>query len=250
LKTTLIVCLLWLCSCFASAQPAPTPAAKQEIIAAYQKVCAWFVNTNSYLFKIRYNSYKDHKSKERVESSEGFYKRVDNNYVTEAAGIKTIQNATLKIMIDRQDKIITLLNPDKLNPTMASAADLEALLDNAKNLKKTKRAGSTTYHIGLKKGRTYDAYEFTVSDKGLLEMVTYYYSEQVEKTDKHENPNAADIKMKPRLDISFFNYETPAPCTELEFSEQGIITRNKGKINLTGSYKDYRLLDYRLQAKK
>jgi len=252
MKMKSLLYLICMCSSFAYAQSAAWQvASKEEIAAAYQKSCAWFITTPSYSFKLKYTSYKDHVSKEQIESSEGYYKRVSNNYVTEAVGLKTVQNDNLKTVIDTADRIITVMTPGNLKPNIAGAEELEALLANARSLKKAKLAKGIKYHIDFSKNDQYDAYEFTISDQNFIEGLTYYYSEQVEKVYSETSPaKSTEIKMKPRLEINFFNYQVPAKYNEAEFSDQSIIARDKGKVSLTGAYKDYRLMDYRLQTKK
>lgn len=226
-------------------------ASKQEIVAAYHAACNWFINTPSYYFKLRYASYKDHVSKDKLESSEGYYKRVGKNYVTEAVGIKTTQNNNLKIVVDTSDKIITVMNPGNLSPTIASSEELDNLLNSVKALKKARIGKSIRYRIEFNKNELYEAYEFVINTSGLMEGLTYYYCERVEKEDvENGNEKAAITAMKPRLEITFFGFQIPAKHVESEFIERAIYFKEKGRIELTGIYKDYRLMDYRVQTKK
>jgi hypothetical protein len=224
---------------------------KQELIAAYQKACNWFINTPSYAFKIKYAAYDGHQSNKLNESSEGYYKRVAGSYISEAAGIKTLQNTNLKLVIDTADKIVTLMNPASLSPNMASTQELEELLNNVKALKKTKLAKTTKYRVEFNNNELYQAYEFTTNEKGLIIGLTYYYSEQAEHNDEENNfeKNRA-VKIKPRLEITFSNFQIPANYAESEFDEGGIVTKEKQKISLKPAYSTFRLIDYRLQAKK
>lgn len=248
-----IALLYFVCLCSFSAWPqagAWQTASSQEVAAAYSKAAAWFTATPSYFFKLKYTSFKNHHSNEQIESSEGYYKRVSNNYVTEAMGIKTLQNGHLKLIIDTIDRRITMMNPGKLNPGIDNTTELETLLAGAKTLKKATQAKNTRYRIDFNKNEQYEAYEFVINDKGVMTGLTYYYSEQIEKEDgdgRYKTP--IDVKIKPRLEITFFDYQVPANYADAEFSGRDVLTNGKGKPNLTASYKDYRLLDYRSQTK-
>ncbi|MBI3518104.1 MAG: hypothetical protein HY062_01935 [Bacteroidetes bacterium] len=226
-------------------------ATKSEVISSYQKTWTWFTNTQNYAFKLKYTSYKDYVSKEIIESSEGYYKRLGNKYKTEVVGIKTIQNEKVRIIIDTLDKIITVLNPGKLNPALTNAKDLEVMLDNVKALKKRKIGKSVCYRIDFIKNELYEAYEFTINDKGLLESLVYYYSEQIEEDDGDGQYLAPlKTKVKPRLEVLFTNYQAPITIAESEFQEKLIVLNDKEKINLLDKYKAFQLKDYRYQAKK
>ena len=227
------------------------PASKQEIISAYQKSCEWFSNTSSYFFRLKYTSFKDAISNIPLESSEGYYKRVANNCITEAMGIKTIQNQSFRITVDTSDKLITIMDPGNLSPAITSLAEMETLLGNTKSLKKARHGKKILFRIEFYKNEQFEAYEFLVNEKGILESLTYYYSEQTEKvySEKYSG-KPAEIKSKPRLEIRFFGHEIPARSVESEFTERTIIRNDKGKLSLVAAYRNYRILDYRLQTSK
>jgi hypothetical protein len=226
-------------------------ATKNEIISSYQKTWTWFTNTLNYAFRVKYTSYKDYLSKEIIESSEGYYKRLGNKYKTEAIGIKTVQNEKARIIIDTLDRIITVLNPGKLNPALTDAKDLELMLDNVRALKKRKIGKNVCYRIDFIKNELYEAYEFTINEKGLLESLVYYYSEQIEEDDGDgQYLSPLKTKVKPRLEVLFTNYQAPVTIAESEFQDKSIVLNDKHKINLLDKYKTFQLKDYRYQTKK
>lgn len=236
---------------FTQTNPAWQPASKEEIVASYKKVCDWLIKTPNYSFHLKYTSYKNHSSNEIIESSEGYYKRLGSKYKAEAIGMKTIQNEKVRIIVDTSDKIIALTNPATLSPNIQSSEDLVKLLENVKALKKKIIGKNTNYRIDFKKNELYDAYEFTVNEKGLLEKLVYYYSEQTEK----EYGDGGDEKpyettMKPRLEIIFSNYMIPAKINEAEFTDKSIVLADNKKVTLLEKYKSFQVKDYRFQEKK
>ena len=254
---TFNIVLFFMClfSSISYAQPAVwQTSGKQEIMQQYKEACNWLMNTPSYFFRLKYTSYKDYVTKETLESSEGYYKRVTSNYSMEALGIKTVQNSKMKIAVDTANNTVTLMSPSSMSLTIADAEQLETMLTNTKALRKIKTSKtSVCYRLDFNKNSLYEAYEFSVNDKGILERLTFYYSEQ----DNNENAYGMEssekntgTKMKPRLEILFFGYQVPANYSKSEFEDACVVVNEKGKIHLTGAYKNYRLLDYRLQSDK
>lgn len=218
---------------------------------SYKNVCNWFINNTNYSFDIKYTSFKNHSSSEIIENSNGYYKRSGNKYVTQAVGIKTIQNEKLRMIVDTNDKVIAISNPSTLAPNIQSSEDLNKLLENVKSLKKKINGKTSVFRIDFKKNELYEAYEFAVNEKGLLEKLVYYYSEQTEKDyGDGEEQKPVVVKIKPRLEIVFFNYQIPANINESEFSDKSVVLAANSKITLLNKYKVYQLKDYRLQEKK
>jgi len=197
-----------------------------------------------------YTSYKDHQAKNVAEHSEGYYQRSGNNYKTEAAGVKTVQNSKVRMIIDSANKVISLTEPTNLSPNLPSAQDLTTLLQNVKALKKKKDKTHCTYRVEFNKNTQYEAYEFTVGEKGLLEKAVYYYSERSYKDyGESGDEDPIELKVKPRMDVLFENYAFPIKTKESDFSETGISFREQNKVILSDPYKTYSIRDYRAQAK-
>ena len=101
------------------------------------------------------------------------------------------------------------------------------------------------------KNELYEAYEYTINEKGLLESLIYYYSEQIEEDDgEGQYLSPIKTKVKPRLEVLFSNYQAPVVIAESEFQEKLIVLNDKQKINLLDKYKTFQIKDYRYQAKK
>jgi hypothetical protein len=217
-----------------------------EVAMAYQKAYSWFTGTSNYAFKLKYISYKNHTSNEVREISEGYCKRFNNKHRTEALGTLMIQNEHYKAMIDTVDKLIVISNTEKSAPVMADVKEMMALLKNTKALKKKMGTNNVSYRIEFNKNSAYEMYEFTVNNKGYLEKLVYYYSEQTEEHyPDEESVKPVKIRTKPRLEIAFSAYEVPAKITEADFSEKNIVMADPKKIVLLNNYKSYQVKDYR-----
>lgn len=229
--------------------PAWQSASREEVVLAYKNACSWFINTPNYSFDIKYSSYKNHNGSELTEITSGYYKRSGKNYVSDAVGIKTIQNDRLRMIIDTSEKTIAISDPGTLSPSIQSSEELNKLLENVKSLRKRVVNKNLTYRIDFRKNEIYEAYEFSVSEKGRLEKLVYYYSEQTEK-DYDDNNRPVETKIKPRLDILFFNYLVSSKTNESEFNDNSIVLAANSRVSLINKYKNYTLKDYRVQGKK
>lgn len=222
-----------------------------EISNAYKKACSWFTSTSSYAFKLRYTSYSDAITTVKIESSEGYYRKAENNYITKVMGIKTIQNGKVKVVLDTVDKLVTIMDPGTLNPSIASSEQLETLLSNTKSQKKSRDGRGVRYRIEFKKNSQLDAYEFLINKSGVLESVVFFYAEQIEKIDSENKTEQLEKKIKPRLEINLFDFEVPLRYKDTDFSEKAILQKNQEKnFFLTEAYAGYRMLDYRTYSKK
>lgn len=209
------------------------------------------MQTKSYAFNLKYTSYKSHTSREIEETSKGYYKRNENNFKCEAMGVLNFQNNKFKITVDSADKIISVSDPSSLNFSITEYSEMEKMLGNVKALRKKSIGKSTTYRIDFKNNEIMEAYEFRVSESGLLEQSVYYYSEQTENEypDEGGQPTIG-FKVKPRLEIEFTEYKYPVAFKESEFSELAFVVPERNKITATNKYRTYHLIDYRYKAKK
>jgi hypothetical protein len=243
--------ILFIYSLSNHAQPVSWESASAgEIAQAYRKACHWFTHTSSYAFKLKYSSFNSPYTDVPLETSEGFYKKTANRYISEGIGIRTIQTQDLKIIIDTTEKTITLMDPGRLNPDIASVADLEVLLANTRALKKCKQGKGIRYRMDFNPNAQFEAYEFLLNERGILERLTYYYSEQAESSEDWRSGENNAVRVKPRMEILFHSHEVPARIKESEFTTTFVVSFDKDKAHLNPFYNHFRLLDYRISKKK
>lgn len=219
----------------------------QALVSAYQRACAWFVQTPSYAFRMNYLSFKDHESPKALESSEGYYKKIKNSYSSEAIGIKIMQNEKLRVMLDTVGHTVTVTDPAALKPAAATAEELQALLAHAKALKKQALPTGTKYRLEFNKAARFEAYEFVIGEKGFLEQLIYYYPETREAKSSSSEKGASSLK--PRLEIHLVLCEAPSKFKSSESGEEVIAYDEQQRIGLRTKYKDFKLLDYRVKTK-
>ncbi|MDF2450525.1 MAG: hypothetical protein K0S26_29 [Bacteroidota bacterium] len=223
-------------------------ASKEEVMTVSQKYSEWFLKNLNYKVDINYASYSDHNSATAHDEFSGFYKRNNNNFHTLAMGVNTIQNEKMKLSIDTISRFIVLNNKIAIDQSPVNTKDFSTLLDNAKSIKKQKtNTGEIIYRSDFKPNAVYSAYEFKINSKGLLVLMKYYYSKEL----KDETPSGSIVKGKPRLEVSFNNYQTNVSFNyEKDFSEKKYLREEGKKIVLNNKYKNFELKDYRFSEKK
>lgn len=222
-------------------------ASKEEFLNASEKASVWFTKNTNYKVDIIYSSFKDHSSFDAHDVYSGFYKRQSNNFCSSAMGVLTIQNERIRLSVDTVNKLILLQNRSEINQSPTDMKTFSELLDRVKSIKKqSTENGNMSYRIDFKPNDLYSAYEFSVNNKGMLVGMKYLYSKEL-KNEEDDNV----IKGKPRLEVTFSNYQTDLKFnTEKEFSEKIYLKEEGKKIVLTDSYKHYELKDYRYAVKK
>jgi len=220
---------------------------RDQFVADYTKMWKWMSRSGNYSFHLDYRSYKDHHSKDPYETASGTYRKSGVNYFCDVLGVKTVQNAQMKITIDSVEKLIILTKPQSLNPGELNLQQINDLMDNAKGIVKSFFGKATVYRIDFNKNELYEAVEYRFSNEGMLLQITYLYAEQVDR-DYNDNGDMIENHLKPRLDICFSDYKQ-VKDTGNEFSEKQFLTRNGDKLIASGKFRGYEIKDYRFNSK-
>lgn len=248
---TLILIQLFVFSilCFSFKQGVKTNAweiaSKAEVLIASEKSSDWFSKNKNYKVDITYSSFTDHSSTSAHDTYNGFYKKDNSNFHSSAMGVNTIQNEKMKLTIDTVNHMIILNNKTEMNQAPADSKKFSELLDKVKSITKQKGDNEEiTYRLEFKPNALYHSYEFKVNGKGLLVFMKYYFSKELKEED-----NA--MKGKPRLEVSFSNYQTNVGFNyEKEFSEKLYLKEERKKIVLNDKYQKFEFKDYRFTEKK
>lgn len=222
---------------------------KNDFIAAYGKVCNWLMVTESYSCQLNYMSFTNHLDINAHDTEKGYYKKSGKNFSCEIMGIKTVQNNRVKLLVDSSDKIITITNPQIINAAGMDVGEVEKLLDNAKKISKRISGKSTIYRIDFKQNTMYEAYEIKIGAYDIIEQLTYYYSERIDR-DYSEKIEGVEIKVKPKLEIHFKNFVPGVKISDYEFSENTYVSTGEKLIHSSRLYKNYTVRDYRLNTQK
>lgn len=215
---------------------------KDEMIAVFEKINSFFVNTPSYSLTVTHASYEDYTTQTPVEISTGTFKKQDKNYHSFLMGMHTIQNNKYKVVVDTLNKRILVANPDQLTMMIYTADYYKQLLKNCTKIKKTTSGRYTFYKVELPAESQIGAYEFLVDEEGLAREVTWYYNTEIKKDDDDENS-----KVKPRVSIRFSNYKIDPVFSAEAFSEENYFKAETNKLVVTNNYSGFKLFDQRVK---
>lgn len=217
---------------------------KEEIASEFKKINEWYINNISYSIDITHNSYEDYKSKIPHETSKGIFVKNNTCYHSFLLGIYTLQNENYKVVIDSMNLILLLSNPDRSFNNLVNIQDyLDGLLV-CKTIKKSEPSLSERrIRLEFSTRSPIEAFELVYFPEGNIKEMTTYYAGKVKK----EGAKQEEIRKKPRLSLSFTNYNLNPKLTQDEFSEKKYLSVSKGKKPLLiGSYKKYKLSDQRI----
>lgn len=236
----------------ASTQGTWIPAAKADVMDAYRNAAEWFVKTPNYQLSIRYASFVDYNTPVAYDHSEGSYIRYGKNVCSTMFGTTTVQNSSLRFLVDSTNQMIILNNAAPAGQSPVDLQSLSDLLDHVQSMKKQVLAGGNMlYRIEFKPNEEYSACEFELNEKGLFSKLYYYYSKEMSDEDE-EGDDAANrpvAKTRPRLEIAFTGYKQLNRVDEQVFSEKKYFRIAGGKVIPADKYKNYQVKDYRTATK-
>ncbi|MCW3104302.1 MAG: hypothetical protein JWO09_2742 [Bacteroidetes bacterium] len=250
----LIITVLILYISPASAAGVWENASKKEVMDKFRNALDWFTKTGAYKVNVSYASFVDHTTAVPYERSEGSFVKDGKNLHSVVLGMHTIQNERYRITVSDDEQMIALNN---LSGTEQLPVDMESfsdLLDHVQAIRKQVKAGGTCYRIEFAPNGLYASFEFELDAAGLLGKLTYFYSaemtEENDEADESGNVNKGKIQGKPRMEISFYNYQQNLKVDyEKEFSEKKYFTASGKKVTLSEKYRHYELKDYRYDLK-
>src|ERR1044072_6804420 len=88
---------------------------KTELLSAFERSSAWFVNTKNYRLKISYSTYTDHTTQLVHDKQDGYVLRSGDLFKSSMMGIITIQDEEMRSTIDTLNQLIVLTQKSPLN---------------------------------------------------------------------------------------------------------------------------------------
>jgi len=199
-----------------------------------------YSKTSSYSIKVKYTSFKDYTTSTEYETSSGYFNKYSKGYHSFLLGIHTMQNTNYKVVVDTSRQIIAVVNPDKAFEKGLTMADYKEILENCTAIKTATDGDEKHYRIEFKSTYYVSAYEYTLNSTGWIKELTLYYNKNYTDEEGKEN------NIKPRLQITFSDYQKNITEDENELDEGKYFTKQGYKIVLIDKYKEYYLSDQRV----
>jgi|GEM_PF-6227416 len=193
-----------------------------------------------YSYQISYCSYIGHESEQPHDQAKGHIVRRGKEYFADIPGNRSAQGDGLRIMMDDDEKLIVLLDPDyKLDQTVAKAF-YESMFLYADSLV-TRTAGSDRY-IRFYYGEKSEFYcqEIQLDSRGLPTEITIYYRDELALQPEEESTSSE----RPKLVINLTNLKLVSEFPAEYKIESFLKKTSKGYAGI-GNYVGYQIVDYR-----
>jgi hypothetical protein len=242
-KIQVIFIIMLFCFSFQGMRAQDNSISKEEMGKVFEATNNWFRTTPSFSMGVTHASFENYTTEAPADKTSGYVIKEGSNYHSFLLGIHTIQNKYYKIVIDTAEKIVVVANPDQLTFLSYTQDDYKVFLKNSTATKMIQAGKYTYYKVELPAANPISFYEILKDEKGLLREVKWYYNQQIRK-----DPNDASSNVKPRMSISFSNYnESPKPNYTETFSESPYFIQKDGKLVVTVAYHTFKLLDQRIR---
>lgn len=234
-KITLFFILLFTISHAATAQDAKTDILRVD--QAYRAV-------KSLSVKMTYRLYATHDTKTVTDVQEGEYKKQGNHHRTRIAGVETLWDKDYTIVCDRNNEMIVIGNPVKVDikPFQVS---LDSLLKICSKVVATENATQRTYRLEFANSRfaEYTAMDVYINrNTWMIDRMVLFYRQSVAL-----NAEKPDEKYPPRLEISYTDIRQNITFDEDEFAVSRYIETVKGKIKCAAAFSTYRLFNQKIR---
>lgn len=201
-----------------------------------------FLNQKHHQIDTEYRLYPNFLTQKTVDVMQAATQRVGNQLYHQLGNIESITNGGKILVVDHDDKTIfldqhnssleqTLIGYD-VEQALAFCESTETILN-----KPTEKA----YRLRLMAGEYEQMDIHFIPSSFLFKKVVLYYREPQKLTDSQV------VEDQPRMEIIFQKMDIQNPPNPIVFKESKFIRTVKGEIIPTGKYKDYRVLNNRLQ---
>ena len=196
--------------------------------------------TNSHLsMKVKYELYKNKTVNEVFQVETGEIKRNGNNKNTRIGNMETIENEKYRLIVDHEDKNISLLGIITLPGVAVQKEDLylvnlEKMLAVCSKVEfKEENNDQNSYRLQLPM-EEYDEIKITYNKKTFfIEKMILYYQEAQNLEER------GGLKEPPRMEISYYDFNMDPRFTEADFTYHRFLEKRNGKLMGTTAYKTY-----------
>lgn len=194
--------------------------------------------------KMKYEVYKNEQSITPLQTELGEVKLNGSSKYTKISNIETLENNDYTMIVDGNDRHISLLKKkiEKNSPAINTdlmKMNLEKLLEQCEKVEYKKEAGNKSSYLLLMPAGEYSRVKIIFnSSTFLIEKMVLYYSQK-------ENLEALEgaEKEAPRLEITYYEVNTRPAFTSKEFAVENYLQKESGKWKGKGMYAGYTVYD-------
>ncbi len=210
----------------------------------FEKINKAYAKHSTISMQVTYDLYRNKVDKTVLQSQQGEFKRSGNLYCSRIGTVQTLDTEKYKLILDEEDKNITLLGKDNSTPEEANRMDVfsmnfdRLLAMCSKVVFKAENESQNSYVLSFENDE-YDEMKLVFNKKTFfLEKMLLFYSQAQNMEGEKE-----DLKEKPRLEITYSNIKLDVRFPENEFSYDKYLIKKDGKLVGKAGYKEYTIND-------
>jgi hypothetical protein len=206
----------------------------------FAKINNAYVNNSQLSMKVKYELYKNNLAKEVFQVETGEIKRNGNNKYTKIGNIETIENDKYRVIVDHDDKNISLLStitvadetPKKEELYLVNLEKMLAICSKVEFKEENKVQNS---YLLMLPNEEYSEIKIIVNKKTFfIEKMILYYSKEQNIEDKEDGS-----KEPPRMEISYYDFNLKPQYTDADFTYYKFLEKRNGKLLATPAFKTY-----------
>ncbi len=194
-----------------------------------------------YTLEMVYKTYKGRQLQTPFEVSPSYTQRSKSYDYSYLKGIVTIQNEKMKITIDSNNQMIAINNGAPRVSQEEMMGQYAQSKDFIETMKVKEENGGKTIEITYKKGAPVEKVQIDISRKRRIAEVIVFYASPVEYEDDDGNLKSDFVILK----IEYKSFSNKHLYKEISLNE--IIVDKKGSLSLSEGFKDFELVDLRIQ---
>lgn len=215
----------------------------------FHKINQAYISSKDMSMTISYTVFESHNSLVPIETSTGEYKQHGNFFYSKIQNVESLSNSTHYIVVDNEDKLIVVANPQKTTLNSVTMVDIEQSISMCSSVEYINLKGSSVgYKLNYNKNiaSEYDVIEIYFSKQSFqVEKIIVFYRNKI----NFQTDNVNAIKDKPRLEITFSNITKKAITDVAFFSELRFVEQKKGKYYPVNTYREYELINQKTELK-
>jgi|GEM_PF-5500564 len=238
--SSLVACLVIYCSSAGVAQAAPSWVVTDTIelgryLHAYE---AKLGALNDYVLRSTISSYHNTTDAMPAEVERTTLWKMGDRMRSEAFGVITVQDNTLRVTVDAEERMIMLSVPEG-SLSMADAGTRTIMFLAAQQVRKTTDPLGVRFQLTFPKAATYSTLELVFDKQGWLRSMTTCWARPI--IVEPGNPLSDQVLPKVRVDLT-----EPGPIGQkVELDIAKLVDRKAAQLRGVGAYADFEVYDTR-----
>jgi hypothetical protein len=147
---------------------------KSQALDSLQKIIHYYTNNTSYSITTHITSFEDYLTLTPFESSSGYFEKTDHCIHSFSMGIKTVQDSSLKIIIDSVQQILLI---DQADPTPSSNIEqLNFSIEHARKISYSVKKQETTFSFLFSDSLEISKVTFVIQPNGFISKYIIFYN--------------------------------------------------------------------------